>query len=146
MPHSEFSISLHLNFYFSPVYEGLGGFSLFFLTLFTEILVGGSVSRTTKPRRQQRFRTFFAPLKEGKGTWRGREREGGVWCHAGLCSFTQSCPTLCDPADCSPPGSSVHGIFQARILEWVAVSSSRGSSQPRDQTCVSCIGRQILYH
>ena len=55
MPHSEFSISLHLNFYFSPVYEGLGGFSLFFLTLFTEILVGGSVSRTTKPRRQQRF-------------------------------------------------------------------------------------------
>ena len=146
MPHSEFSISLHLNFYFSPVYEGLGGFSLFFLTLFTEILVGGSVSRTTKPRRQQRFRTFFAPLEEGKGMWRGREGEGGVWCHTGLCSFTQSCPTLCDPADCSPPGSSVHGIFQARILVWVAVSSSRGSSQPRDQTCVSCVGRQVLYH
>ena len=41
----------------------------------------------------------------------------------------QSCPTLCDPVDCSPPGSSVHGIFQARILEWVAISSSRGSSQ-----------------
>ena len=51
----------------------------------------------------------------------------------------QSCPTLCYPMACSPPGSSVHGIFQARILEWVAISFSRGSSQPRDQTQVSCI-------
>ena len=133
MPHSEFSISLHLNFYFSPVYEGLGGFSLFFLTLFTEILVGGSVSRTTKPRRQQRFRTFFAPLEEGKGMWRGREGEGGVWCHTGLRSFTQSCPTLCDPVDCRPPGSSVCGLLQSRILECVTISFSRGFSQPRDE-------------
>jgi len=45
----------------------------------------------------------------------------------------QSCPTLCDPADDSPPGFSVHGILQARILEWVAISSSGGSSQPKDQ-------------
>ena len=51
----------------------------------------------------------------------------------------QSCPTLCDPVDCSPPGSSIHGILQARILEWVAISFSRGSSWPRDQTQVSCI-------
>ena len=51
----------------------------------------------------------------------------------------QSCPTLCKSMDCSPPGSSVHGILQARILECVAVSSSRGSSQLRDQTWVSCI-------
>ena len=50
----------------------------------------------------------------------------------------QSCPTLWDPMDCSPPGSSVHGIFHARILEWFAISFSRGSSQPRDQTWVSC--------
>ena len=50
----------------------------------------------------------------------------------------QLCPTLCDPMDCSPPGPSVHEIFQARILEWVAISFSRGSSQPRDQTRVSC--------
>ena len=50
----------------------------------------------------------------------------------------QSCPTLCDPVDCSLPGSSVHGIFQARILEWVAISFSRGSSRPRDRTLVSC--------
>ena len=48
--------------------------------------------------------------------------------------------------DCSPPGSSIHGIFQSRILEWVAISSSRGSSRPRDWTCVSCTGRWILYH
>ena len=50
----------------------------------------------------------------------------------------QSCPTLCDPMDCSPPGSVVHGILQARTLEWVALPSSRGSSQPRDGTHVSC--------
>ena len=61
----------------------------------------------------------------------------------------KSCPTLCNPMDCSPPGSSVHGIFQARILERVAMLSSKGSSWPRDQThisYVSCIGRQVLYH
>ena len=55
----------------------------------------------------------------------------------------QSCPTLCDPMDCS---FSVHGILPARILEWVAMPSSRGSSRPRDQICIFCIGRQILYH
>ena len=56
---------------------------------------------------------------------------------------------LFDPVDCSPPGSSVHGISQARILEWVAISYSRESSQPQNQThdsCVSCIGRRILCH
>ena len=62
------------------------------------------------------------------------------------CLVAQLCPILCDPMDCSPPGSSVHGIFQARIPEWVAISSSRGSSQLRDRTHVSCIGRCILYH
>ena len=51
----------------------------------------------------------------------------------------QLCPTLCDPMDCSPSDYSDHGIFQARILEWVAISFSRGSSRPRDQTQVSCI-------
>ena len=55
---------------------------------------------------------------------------------------------LCNPMDCSPPGSSVYGILQARILDWVAMPSSRGPSWPRDWThisCVSCIGRQIFY-
>ena len=51
----------------------------------------------------------------------------------------QSCPTLCDPMDCSLPGSSVHGIFQAIVLEWIAISFSMGSSRPRDRTRVSCI-------
>ena len=59
---------------------------------------------------------------------------------------TQLCWTLCDPMDCNPPGSSVHEILQARILEWVAISFSRGSSWPRGQTWVSCIARQILYY
>ena len=66
------------------------------------------------------------------------------------CSVTQSCPTLCNPMDYSPPGSSVHGISQARILEGVAVSFFRGSSQPRDWTqgwnLLLLLGRQILYH
>ena len=53
-------------------------------------------------------------------------------------SVTQSCPAVCDPMDCSLPGSSVHGILQARTLQWIAISSSRGSSWPRDWTQVSC--------
>ena len=65
------------------------------------------------------------------------------------CSVPQLCPALCEPMDCSPPGSSVHGIFQPRILEWVAISYSTGSSWLRYQThvsCISCISRQILHH
>ena len=61
----------------------------------------------------------------------------------------QSCPSLFDPIDNSPPDSSVHGIFQARILEWVAIPFSRGSSRPHDHTHVSglfCSGRQTLFH
>ena len=54
------------------------------------------------------------------------------------CSVTQSCLTFCDPMDCSLPGSSVHGILQARILEWVVISISRGSSRPRGPTQASC--------
>ena len=77
------------------------------------------------------------------------EPGGSPWGHkwevydlAILCvhaKLLQSCPTLCDPKDCSPPGSSVHGILQARILEWIAGPTSRGSSRPRDWICVSYI-------
>ena len=66
-----------------------------------------------------------------------------------MCVCVLSRVWLCKPMDYSLPGSSVHGIFQARILEWVAMPSSRGSSWPRNQThvsCVSCIGRWVLYH
>ena len=63
-----------------------------------------------------------------------------IYIHICVCAkLLQSCPTLCNPMDCSLPGSSIHGILQARILEWVVMPSSRGSSQPRDQTCVSCL-------
>ena len=76
-------------------------------------------------------------------TCHGHLQSPSVLCHA------RSRPAVSDPTDCSPPGSSVHGILQARILEWVAMPSCRRSSQLRDYTCisyVSCIGRQILYH
>ena len=60
------------------------------------------------------------------------------------CEVAQSCPTLCDPLDCSLSGSSVHGIFQARVLEWIAIAFSRGSSQPGNRTPVSRIaGRRF---
>ena len=63
-----------------------------------------------------------------------------------VCMCVQSCPILCEPMDYCPQSSSVHGILQARILEWIAISFSRGSSQARDRTHVSCISRQILCH
>ena len=74
------------------------------------------------------------------------ENEGARMC---VLNRFQLCLTLCDPLNCSPPDSCVHGILQARILEWVAILPSRGSSQPRDRTqvsYVSCIGRWVLYH
>ena len=64
------------------------------------------------------------------------------------CVCAQPCLILCNPVDSSQPGSSVHGIFQARILDWLAISFSRRSSRPGDWSCVcciSCIGRQVLY-
>ena len=89
--------------------------------------------------------------------WDSPGKNTGVGCHFFLqCmkvksegEVAQSCPTLSDPMDHSPPGSSVHGTVQARVRECVAISSSRGSPPPRDRTCVSCvscIGRQILHY
>ena len=68
-----------------------------------------------------------------------------VPCYECCCLVAKLCSTLCSPVDCSPPGSSVHGISQARILEWVAISFPRGSSPPRAWTHVSCTGNWILY-
>ena len=72
------------------------------------------------------------------------------WCSVNIClknsesEVPQSCPTLCDLMDCSLPGSSVHRIFQARVLEWVAISFSRRSSRPRDWTQIShIVGRRF---
>ena len=81
-------------------------------------------------------------LRLTKGQAFAQSGGGGV-------QLLQSCPTFCDPMDCSPPDSTIHGISQVRILEWVAISFSRGSSQPRGQTNISrasCIGRRVLYH
>ena len=80
--------------------------------------------------------------------------QGKLLWSPGTCSFVElpvvqslSCVQLfCGLMDCSPPGSSVHGILQARILEWAAISSSRGASRTRDRTRFSCIGGRILYH
>ena len=72
-----------------------------------------------------------------------------IHCLCVCSSVIHSCQTLYKPMDCSLPGFSVHGISQARILEWVAISFSRASSWPRDQTrfsCFSCTGRWVLYH
>ena len=65
-----------------------------------------------------------------------KEKKLKKWC---CCLVTKSCPTLCNSMDCSPLGSSVHGILQARILEWVAIPFTRASSWPRDWTQVCCI-------
>ena len=75
---------------------------------------------------------LYVWLKYQRQSW---AEEGGVR----ACLVAQSCPTLRDPRDCSPPGSSVLGIFQARILKWVAIPFSKGFLQPRDRTQVSCI-------
>ena len=95
------------------------------------------MSDSVRPHRQQPTRLCRPWDSPGKNT--------GVGCHFLLqcmkvkseSEVAQSCPTLYDPMDCSLPGSSVHGIFQARVLEWGAIDFSRGSSQPRDQTQVS---------
>ena len=94
------------------------------------------------------------------GSWRNQENSRKTSTSASLTLLkpltmrwwwvvAQSCSILSDPIDCSPPRSSVHGIFQARILEWVAIPFSRGPSQCRNRTCIfciSCTGRRILCH
>ena len=78
----------------------------------------------------------------GSSQLRASTWEAHIYCGGGL--VAKSCLTLCDTMDCSPPGSSIHGILQARILEWVAIPFSRRSSRPRDQTQVSRIaGRRF---
>ena len=74
-----------------------------------------------------------------RGKVEGREDKLGVWDWHVCMLVTQSCPTLCDPMDCSLPDSAVHGILQTRMLKWVVIPFSRGSSWPRDQNQVSWI-------
>ena len=74
----------------------------------------------------------------GSGSWPGKQLQGFL--------PTKSCPALCKPMDCSLPPSSDHGIFQARILEWVAICFSRGSSSARDGSRISCVAGRLLTH
>ena len=85
---------------------------------------------------QDRSPSWALPSKAGQG------KQSAIGC---CCLVTQSCPTLCDPMGCSPPGSSAHGILQARVLEGVARPFSRGSSRFRDGTPGLLHCRQILY-
>ena len=84
------------------------------------------------------FFTNWATEKPQKAALNGTE--------SCCCLVANSCLTLCRPKDSSPPGSSVHGISQTRILEGVAISFSMRSSRPRDRNYISCIDRWILYH
>ena len=102
------------------------------------------MSDSVRPHRRQPMRLSRPWDSPGKTT--------GVGCHCLLqcrkvkseSEVTESCPTLSNPMDCGPPGSSIHGIFQARVLEWVAISFSRGSSPPRDRTQVSALQTDAL--
>ena len=124
----------------------------FFLVLFSSCSLAGVFHHSLALLRHN-LKRFFG----SQHTWSGRATCSAsatwlcarVWAPCKQCMHANSpqlCLNLCEPVNCSPPGSSVHRILLARILEWVAMPSSRGSSQPRDQTCVSCIGRWVLYH
>ena len=102
-----------------------------------EILWNCENSKTYRKLRTQILFCRFTNRYSSSQSYRLRLRV--MWPGESESKVTQSCPTLCDPMDGSLPGSAVHGIFQARMLEWAAISFSRGSSQPRDRTRVSCI-------
>ena len=94
-------------------------------------------------RHPSKFYFYFPQswVNPGLELWLNTSNTSKIWHH---CMWVLSCVWLFETLDCSPPGSSVHGILHARILQWVAISYSRGSSWSRDQThisCVSCIGR-----
>ena len=88
----------------------------------------------------QELLLWFSAERKGQGRVSSLEEFGDGGLVAKLCL------TLCDPMECSPPGSSLNEISQARILEWIAISFSRGSSRPRDGICGSCLAGRFFYH
>ena len=123
-----------------------------------KIAVVQEIQRGSKARRHtfifqvilaySRKKFIILPYKKALLVLRLVHLISGVHISSMCAELLQSCLTLCDLMDCSPPGSSVHGILQVRILKGIAISFSRGSSWPRAWTCVSCIshsGRHILY-
>ena len=95
---------------------------------------------------QQRQRLPLLCEAEWGHPWVILPSQGTTVTRCCYCLVAKLSLTLCNPMDYSPPGSSVHGVFQARMLEWVAISSFKVSSRPRDQTSISCSGRQMFYH
>ena len=103
----------------------------------------GTVAGLLLVKLLQVFKILGAESQRGESSVSNARASGTDWDH-GLCLAAQLCLTLCEPTDCSPPGSSVHDILQAKILESAAMPSSRGSSQPRDRTHVSCIAGRFF--
>ena len=109
----------HYSVYYSFVLAG--NVSVLIFSLLLECIINSSLPNSNLPTLSDLF--FFSPEHPSCGTWLKVKVKVLV---------TQPCLTLGDPMDCSLPGSSVQGILQARILEWVAIAFSRGSSQPRE--------------
>ena len=115
---------------------------------FTNLSMAGALGVCSSSPASLRTQAPAASLhgeKAPRGSQRGNR---DIWLLPSslLCSVAQTCPALCNPMDCSPPGSSVRGILQARTLEWVSMPSSRGSSQIRNRTQVSHIAGRFFYH
>ena len=117
----------------------------------SSILHSRFIGKAVKP--DENSETYVVGRRRGEKEGEGTEEEHSFFLHlhpwVWSCisekqvTVAQPCLTLHDPVDCSLPGSSVHGVLQARILGWVAIPFSRGSSQPRDPTQVSCIACAI---
>ena len=100
--------------------------------------------RWVKDRKRGRLETASRAKGQDSTVLRKMAHQWRSWAKKKKSEVAQSCLTLCSPMDCSLPGSSVHGVFQARTLEWVVMPSSRESSQPRGRTQVSCIAGRLF--
>ena len=124
-----------------------GSLSLWSVTRIIKAPAESFLFNLSSPPKTQVTACVWADQRWGKKSHRNKWRQTFQnICQLFAILVPESCSTLWDPMDYSLPGFSVHGISQARMLEWVAISFSRGSSRPRDQTSVLCIGRWILYY
>ena len=101
----------------------------------------GQILRETIYKIPDLYSPKLSRSSKTRKVWKKPFQRRSLWNHNGCvhAKSLQSCLTPCNPTDCNLPGSSIHGILQARILEWVAMPYSRGSSRPRDWTCISCL-------
>ena len=133
-------------------WQNVGGLGAFLASWPEGERYGRQWGMSEGPRERMSWSKLKAETEIEIRKWQCKEGQGldcskRIYIHTS-CKLLQSCLTLCDPMDHSLPGSSVHGILQARILEWVVMPSSRGSSLPRVSmvSCVSFIGRRVVYH